>query len=121
MTMQKLAQQILALIEQAEGNGRKAVSETYELDFLLGALDDIKELCGQQLDTAPKDVENLPLIGWASIIGRDPVLAAWITELGREPQEISQLDQKLDSIADFSVTKLTLRFTDGEVAHKTVW
>ncbi len=49
MTAQELAQQILDLIGKARDEGSKAVSETYELDYLLGALDDVEQLCKEQL------------------------------------------------------------------------
>ncbi len=45
----ELAQKILDLIEKARDDGSKAVSETFELDYLLGALDDIEEMCKEQL------------------------------------------------------------------------
>ena len=50
--VQAFAQQLLALIVQAEENGRKAPSETFETDFLLGALDEIKELCRLKLSAS---------------------------------------------------------------------
>ncbi len=49
MTAQELAQQILDFIEKARDEGSKAVSETFELDFLLGALDDVEKMCKEQL------------------------------------------------------------------------
>ncbi len=49
MTAQELAQQILDLIEKARDEGRQAVSETFELDFLLGALDEVEKMCREQL------------------------------------------------------------------------
>ena len=47
MNEQELAQNILALMKQAEEDGAKAVSETFEQDYYLAAWDDIKKLCQQ--------------------------------------------------------------------------
>ncbi len=45
MSEQELAQKILDLIAKARQDGSKTVSETFELDYLLAALDDVEQLC----------------------------------------------------------------------------
>ncbi len=62
---------------------------------------------------------------WTSLVATDPVLSTWLAELGRQPDEISALDQQLLPISilhipGFPDVQLTLHFTDGTVAKKQV-